>query len=382
MKKIGIIGFGGRVGGLAISYFTKFFPDLVVTAIADVDLDKVKKRVSDVKDWDMDNIAFYTDGIEMLEKEELDGVMIGTRCNLHTKFAVEVLKRNIPVFLEKPVSTTLEDHKLLTEAVAASQAGGITSFPLRLTLLVEKAKEIYESGALGTLSQIQAFNNVPYGRVYYKNWYRDDNITGGLFLQKATHDVDYINYVLGKQPIELCAMESKMVYKGDKPANLKCEDCPEVDTCYESAVVIDKEYKDDDQGHFCSYGKDVGNQDSGTIIMRYDDGLHVVYTQNFVVRKEAGKRGMRMIGQKGTLEFDWTKDTLWFFHHEENTVDQYVLKPKAGIGHSGGDYALIRDFYALVNGDKSVSSIQAGLDSAYLCLKARESAQTHQFVVL
>ena len=382
MKRIGIIGFGVRMSkDLASKYFQHYFEDMMVAAIADIDLEKVRERIDDIPGWDIEKISLYTDAIEMLDNEELDGVMIGTRCNLHSRFAIEVLNRNIPVFLEKPVSTTLEDYYKLKEAVEKSEAGGITSFPLRLTLLVKKAKEIYESGALGTLSQIQAWNNVNYGRVYYKDWYRDESITGGLFLQKATHDVDYINYVLGKQPIELCAMESKMVFKGDKPANLKCEDCPEVDTCYESAKIIREKY-DEQVADYCSYGVDVGNHDSATILMRYDDGLHVVYTQNFVVRKKAGKRGMRMIGQKATLEFDWDDDTLKFIHHEERKTENYYLIPPAGIGHSGGDYHLIEDFYALICGDKSVSSLKAGLDSAYVCLKACESAKTHKFMTL
>ena len=53
MKKIGIIGFGGRVGGLAISYFTKFFPELVVTAIADIDLEKVKNAENRLDESDI-----------------------------------------------------------------------------------------------------------------------------------------------------------------------------------------------------------------------------------------------------------------------------------------------------------------------------------------
>ena len=380
-KKIGIIGFGKRVSGVVSSEF-QFYPELEVVAIADVDLEKAKKTAEELPELDCNKIKFYTEATEMLDNEKLDGVFVGTRCDLHKKFAVEVLKRNIPLFLEKPVVTNMEDYYELKSAVEASTAGGITSFPLRITVLLEKAKEIYDSGVLGTLSQIQAYNNVPYGRVYYKDWYRNDSITGGLFLQKSTHDVDYINYVLGKQPVELCAMESKMVFKGDKPAGVKCSECPEYETCCESSKVVEEKYGDRPHGEGCSFATDTGNQDSGTIIMRYDDGMHAVYTQNFVARKEAGRRGMRMIGFNATLEFDWSKDEVLLFHHDERRVERFIVKANTGGGHSGGDYALLRDFIALMNGDKSVSSLKDGLQSAYVCLKARESAQTHQFVTL
>lgn len=380
-KRVGIIGFGKRISGI-VNHEFKFYPEIEVVAIADIDIEKVKKNVAELEVLDGSKINYYTDAVEMLDNEKLDGVFVGTRCDLHKRFGVEVLKRNIPLFLEKPVVTKIEDYYELKKAVEENEAGGITSFPLRITILLEKVKEIYDSGVLGTLSQIQAYNNVSYGRVYYKDWYRDDSITGGLFLQKSTHDVDYINYVLGKQPVELCAVESKMVFKGDKPAGVKCSECPEYETCCESSKVVEEKIGDVAHGEGCSFAKDTGNQDSGTIIMRYADGMHAVYTQNFVARKQAGRRGMRMIGHKATLEFDWSKDEMLLFHHDEHRVERFVLKAKAGGGHSGGDFALIRDFVALMNGDKSVSSLKDGLQSAYICLKARESAETHTFVTL
>lgn len=381
MKKIGIIGLGGRIQSLIINEFPHF-PQLQVVAVADADLEGAKKRAQEVKFLDVDKINFYEKGEEMLENEELDGVFVGTRCNLHKQYAVEVLKKNIPLFLEKPVVITLEDYEELKKAVDASDGVGMTSFPLRLTDILQKVKEIYDSGALGTLSQVQAYNNVNYGRVYYKYWYRDETFTGGLFLQKATHDLDYINYVLGKQPVEICAMESKMVYKGDKPANLKCKDCPEYETCYESTKVIEEQANDAPYGEYCSYGEDVGNHDSATIMMRYEDGLHAVYTQNFVARKEAGRRGMRMIGQKATIEFDWNTDEILFFPHDSSKIERIKVRPKKGGGHGGGDHILIRDFAAILDGDTSRSSLYEGLQSAYLCLKAKESAEKHQFITL
>jgi len=380
-KKIGIIGFGLRASGVMENEL-KFFPDIEVRAITDVDLEKVKKRIAEIPAMNIDKINLYTDAVEMLDNEELDGVFVATRCDLHKDYAIKVLKRNIPLFLEKPVVTSLEDYAELKKAVDENDAGGITSFPLRITVLLQKAKEIYDSGVLGTLSQIQAYNNVPYGRVYYKDWYHDDSITGGLFLQKATHDIDYINYILGMKPVEVCAMESKMIFKGDKPENYQCPDCPEYETCIESSKVVVEKLGDNPRGNHCSFAKSTGNQDSGTVIMRYENGMHAVYSQNFVARHLAGKRGMRMIGHRATLEFDWNKDEVLLFSHDEAKVERYVVKPNTGGAHSGGDYALMRDFLALMNGDKSVSSLYEGLSSAYICMKVRESAQTHQFITL
>ena len=79
-------------------------------------------------------------------------------------------------------------------------------------------KHLVDSGALGDVVSVQAVNNVPYGGVYYHSWYRDAALTGGLFLQKSTHDIDYITHILGKRPVSVAALTSKMYFKGNKPA--------------------------------------------------------------------------------------------------------------------------------------------------------------------
>ena len=86
MKKIGIIGFGGRIQSLVMNEFG-FFPELQIVAIADADLTGAKERAEAVKSLDVQHIRFYEKGEEMLDREELDGVFVGTRCNLHKRYA-------------------------------------------------------------------------------------------------------------------------------------------------------------------------------------------------------------------------------------------------------------------------------------------------------
>src|SRR5438045_2774069 len=89
-----------------------------------------------------------------------------------------------------------------------------------------QGRRAYASGALGTVEQVQAVNNVPfYAGGYYHGWMRDDEETGGLWLQKATHDFDYINALVGQRPVRITAMESKTVFRGEMPAGLHCVDC-------------------------------------------------------------------------------------------------------------------------------------------------------------
>ena len=314
----------------------------------------------------------------MLQKETLDGVFVGTRCSLHTDFARLVASYGIPLFLEKPVATNRADADRLKEILYHSDKT-VVSFPLRVTDIVLKVREIIESGRIGTLSQVQAYNNVPYGRVYYHDWYRDESETGGLFLQKSTHDFDYINSLLGSlAPTAICAMESKMIFKGDKPAGMVCELCLEKDTCPEGPDNLRK-LDVDPTGNRCCFAVDTGNQDSGSAIVRYENGLHVVYTQNFVARAGAAKRGARLIGYLGTVEFDFPSAIITIYDHVTAKTETIDMSEDKGI-HFGGDRRLAESFIAVMQGEKSPSTLAEGILSVEMCLAAKESTAENRFV--
>lgn len=379
---IGVIGCGLRVRAM-LPLILQNARGIPARLAAVCDVKEKETLIDELKKIDIDctNTRFYTDAEEMLSRERLDGVMIGTRCSLHTKYAVQVLEKGIPLFLEKPVATNQADWELLKKAYEDGDSEVVVSFPLRITAMVQEVKKMVEQLEIGPIQHVAAFNYPTYGGDYYHNWYRDEKETGGLFLQKATHDLDYINHILDLRPVELCAMTSKQVMKGDKPAGLKCEDCPEKLTCPEGPQQT-LSRGDYIHGDYCCYAEDTGNEDSGTVIVRYETGMHVVYTQNFFVRNpHAGKRGAILAGEGGTLEFDWNTSEIIVRKHY--TPGEIRYKVETTGNHGGGDKKLAENFIGVMLGtEKSKTPLEQGLLSAYMCLKAKESACKHCFVPL
>lgn len=381
MIRLGVIGYGGRIRGV-LGLIDALNAGTELVAITDVRNDEIRQQMQSAGQ-DASKIAFYTDPDEMLDKEQLDGVLVGTRCSLHTKMAIKVLERNLPLYLEKPVATNMADLLALRAAGAASSSEVVVSFPLRVTPLVRIAKEIIDSGQIGTVEHVQAWNNVPYGWCYYQSWYRDENETQGLFLQKATHDFDYINHILGTKPTWISAMKAKQVYKGDHPAGLRCDDCDEQDGCLESpfhAYFTKCETpRVQSSGLMCGFAVDTGNEDSGSALIQYESGMHVCYSQNFFARRTAGKRGATLFGYKGTIEFDWYTDEVKVHMHHTPKTETHNLRT-SGATHGGGDTVLVDSFVRAIRGErKSVAPLDAGLLSVLMCLKAKESAATKTF---
>lgn len=375
MNRVGIIGYGNRMKRVVSMLLGT--EQVKIVAVADIDVESAKRAA---QENGVTDCRFYSDAEEMLEKEALDGVCIGTRCSTHARYACMVADKRIPMLLEKPVGTTYEDLTSLKDILYWSDKT-VVSFPLRHAAPVTYVKEMIDSGRIGEVAHVQAYNNAPYGRLYYQTWYRDEGETGGLFLQKATHDLDYIQYILGDvKPVAVCAMRSKQVFKGSKPAGLRCKDCDERESCLDSPENVKKHFPNDTPGEYCCYAADTGNEDSGSVLVRYDNGMHVAYSQNFVVRADAGRRGARFVGYLGTLELDFVSGTVTLYHHMEKKTEVRAFDV-GGSSHFGGNDVLVRNFVEVMQGKgTSKSTLKDGILSAELCLAATLSSKTDRFI--
>jgi predicted dehydrogenase len=380
MINLGIIGYGSRVGNAIMKHIVSHGVEINIAAIADTHDREIREKL-EAEGKNIAKTNFYSDADNMLENEKLDGIIVGTRCSSHAAMAAKVLLRRIPMLLEKPVATNIDDLLYLRNVYKNNPGKVVVAFVLRFAPILRIVKEIIDSGKIGTVEHVQAVNNVTYGGVYYHHWFRDDEETGGLFLQKATHDLDYINYVLGIQPVKLCAMESKQIFKGNKPAGLKCVDCDEKDVCPESLYCKTPYMKRQGGGEHCCFAEDTGNHDSASILVRYETGMHVSYSQNFFIRN-VPVRGARFIGYKGNVDFDFIKGEATVTMHQFPRTETYKVDNSVfPDNHYGGDPVFTKHFLdVIMNNAESESSLDAGMLSALMCLAAKKSAEQNKFL--
>ncbi len=383
MTRLGVVGFGGRISGVINNCLREVAPEIRVVGIVDPDEAGARKRLADC---DKEGVVFYQTLEEMVAKADLDGLAIGTRCNLHTPYAIEAAKYDIPLYLEKPVSISMEQALQLEKAFQNSKCQVVVSFPLRVSPLCTMTRQYIEENRIGNPIHIAALNYVNYGTVYWEHEYRNYEITGGLFLQKATHDLDYMMYLMDKKIVRVAASATKRkIFGGDKPADLVCSECDEAETCAESPQNRKRNGSGHVNDHKCVYSVACGtpetgtNEDCSSVVVEFEDGSHGIYTQVFFTRRDASKRGSIISGYQGTLDFDWYKNELRYTRHHRPFSD--TIKAGEGMSHFGGDLELAYDFIGLIKGTaQSRTTIWHGLQSVYTCLAARESAETGKFV--
>jgi len=382
--RLGVVGFGNRVSSMVNYALREVEPELRVVGIVDPDEQGARARLAE---QDRDGVVFYATLDEMVRGGRLDAIAIGTRCNLHTPYAIEAMKYDLPIFLEKPVSNSMEQAMALEAAFEQAKCEVVVSFPLRVSPLCVLAKERLGAGDVGTPEHVLAVNYVPYGTGYFDGQYREFEITQGLFVQKTTHDFDYLMFLLGSSIVRVAAMASwGRVFGGTKAAGLVCSECDEADSCLESPKNrIHNLSGGTKRDHPCLFAEDIGtpetgmNEDSSSALMEFASGAKGVYTQVFYSRRDAAARGAIVSGYKGTLDFDWYRNDMKIVHHHAPFTE--TIKPAEGMSHFGGDLELAYNFVEVVKGRaKSKTPIWAGIQSIYACLAAKESAETGRFV--
>ena len=385
MIRLGVAGYGNRINGVIHHHLRSLEPDLRVVGIVDPDEAGVRSRLAEC---DRDDAVFYRDLDTMVRTADLDALAIGTRCNLHAPYAVKAAQYDLPLYLEKPVAISMRQAAALERAFTDTKCQVVVSFPLRVSPLCALARRYVAEGAVSTPVHITALNYVPYATVYWEREYRNYEITQGLFLQKATHDFDYMMYLMDAPIVRVSAMATHgKVFGGKKKKGLVCSRCDEQETCLESPQNRRRNQTSGAHAdHPCVYSVDCGSVEEGTLnedcssaLVEFASGAHGIYTQVFYARGDAGTRGATVSGYMGTVDFDWyTNELRRVRHHAPFTA---IERAGEGASHFGGDTELAHDFIGLIKGTaQSRTPIGMGIQSVYSCLAAKESAEKGRFV--
>ena len=140
--------------------------------------------------------------------------------------------------------------------------------------------------------------------------------------------------------------------------------------------IVSIYYGEDVQGDCCCFAVDTGNEDVASAMFLCESGAIISYNQNFTVKRTAARRGCRIIGTKGSAEFDFYTGVI---RHDDYAFDQTAtiqIRPTGG-NHFGGDRRLAQDFMNLLAGGTPSSDLLGGLRSAACCLAAKRSAETN-----
>ena len=148
--RIGVIGAGGRMRTL-LDCADRVGPCKIV-AVSDVygpHRDAVKARTLGLA-------TTHLDYREVLEKD-IDAVLIASPDHWHVRMAVDALAAGKDVYLEKPVTHTLEEGATLTHAVRSSKQILQCGMQQRSWAHFRNAVDLIQGGSLGRVTQVRTY---------------------------------------------------------------------------------------------------------------------------------------------------------------------------------------------------------------------------------
>jgi predicted dehydrogenase len=149
--RLGFIGLG-RMGRASLGICQKI-PDCEVAALCDVfqpNLELAKQMAPQAKT--------YHDFRDLLAAKDIDAVNISTPDHWHAYMTVEACKAGKDVYVEKPISVSVEEGRLMVEAARKYNRVVQVGTQQRSGVHFARAREIVRSGRLGKISFVRTWN--------------------------------------------------------------------------------------------------------------------------------------------------------------------------------------------------------------------------------
>jgi predicted dehydrogenase len=152
----------------------------------------------------------FADLEQLLDAVEVDAAIVGTPHHLHAEQALALVRRGIPVLVEKPVTCTTAE---LRELHAVSERTGVFVLPGQTRRFVRevrwaKARLVADPTWLGELTSfaLQSLQDV---RAYTRgrdHWILDARLAGGgVAISLAVHQLDLIRFLGGQDYAQVSA---------------------------------------------------------------------------------------------------------------------------------------------------------------------------------
>jgi predicted dehydrogenase len=348
MIRIGLIGVGHRAS-MAAGWEND--PRAKIVAGADINevfLKQFKEKYSH-------NNPFITrDFRELISREDIDAVGVFTPDFMHCEHTVEALQAGKHVYVEKPMATTTRQCDEMLRAGENSAGILMVGHNLRYSKNFLVLKRIIDTGELGKIKALWVRHFL--GSAGY-NWFHDYRATrigsNSMLLGKGSHDIDMIHFLSGRYTRRVTAMGSRDYFGGDKPNDLRCENCDEKNTCSEfSARDVNVRSLETYPKTKCVFRKEVDIEDHSMMLMDLGD-IHACYLECHYTA--CNLRNYLVVGTKGQAEL--SDNTITITTQKANKTKAlsdvsfatalYEISGNKG-GHGGADPQISRDFLDLI----------------------------------
>ena len=332
----------------------------------------------------------FTDFGEMMEQTKPEWVIVTTMDSTHDTFIVAAMEAGAHVITEKPMTTDAAKCQNILDTQTRTGREVLVTFNYRHTPHNTAIKQLLHDERVGPVTSVDFhwYLNVYHGASYFRRWHGYVENSGSLWVHKATHHFDLLNWWVGATPVEVTAYGALEHYGKNGPfRGESCRTCPHKSECpyywdiTEDAssmrLYVDNEEYDGYIRDSCVFREDIDIWDKMSAQILYDNGVVV----NYSLTTYSPYEGYRIAFNGHTGRIDSWEDIPYQrgeyseeeqealhaaemnFAEEETPAEFYeivvhdnfaadyesVKVPKYRYGHGGGDRRMLD--YLFVNPD-------------------------------
>jgi predicted dehydrogenase len=188
VARIGIVGCG-----LIGNKRAKWLGDCPLLAVADTDLARAQQLAAQHR-----GCAASADWRAVVERGDVDLIIVATTNDMLTPISLAAVKKGKHVLVEKPAARSAAELEELIEAARAAGVVVKVGFNHRFHPAIQKAKEIFDGGALGELMYLRGRYGHGGRLGMEREWRANPAISGGgEMLDQGVHLIDLARWFAG-----------------------------------------------------------------------------------------------------------------------------------------------------------------------------------------
>ncbi|MFY0654913.1 MAG: Gfo/Idh/MocA family oxidoreductase [Cyclobacteriaceae bacterium] len=255
----------------------------------------------------------YSDFDLMISESKPDLVIVTTTDATHHQYIIRGLDLGCDVLTEKPLTIDELKCQQILDAERRSNKNLIVGFNYRWSPYSTKVKELLMNGSIGDVTSVDFhwYLNTYHGASYFRRWHGLRQMGGTLWVHKATHHFDLLNWWLDSDPKEVFAYGDLEHYGSNGPfRGNNCRDCQHTKSCdyywditkskRDMDLYVKNEKHDGYVRDNCLFREDINIYDKMSAQVKYENNCVVNYSLTTYSPFEGWRASLN--GTKGRIE--------------------------------------------------------------------------------
>jgi predicted dehydrogenase len=300
----------------------------------------------------------FNDFDDMMRTTRPDVLIVTTMDSTHDAFIVGGMEHGADIVTEKPFTTDEEKLERILEAQRRTGRDIVVTHNYRYSPHRLRLKELLMEGRIGRLTSVDFhwYLDIYHGAAYFRRWHGKERFSGTLFVHKACHHFDLLNWWIDSEPDVVYANGALQHYGHNNSfRSTHCRECPHQSACdfywdimQDQRLIdlyVENEHHDGYLRDGCVWSEEIDIFDKMSAQIRYMNGVDVSYSCTTYSPYEGYRIAFN--GTTGRLE-TWVKERQpWEAepYEELRVTDNFgetelIRIPHGGGGHGGGDQRL------------------------------------------